>query len=56
MRNTALVDGIVRSVHVGLLRNRSQARKTRRVESAGFYSGRGKNLGVRDWQRLVGDG
>jgi hypothetical protein len=27
MRNTALVDGIVRSVHAGLLRDRSQARK-----------------------------
>jgi hypothetical protein len=50
MRNTALIDGVIRSkstaypqgrfsacvsVHMGLLRNRSQAQKTRRVETAG---------------------
>jgi hypothetical protein len=30
--------------------------KTRRVESAGFCSGRGKSLGVRDRQTLARDG
>jgi hypothetical protein len=38
------------SLHMGLLRNRSQGTKTRRVESAGLGSNRGKSLGVRDRQ------